>query len=150
MILDEPTTGLDPNQIVEVRNVIKQISAEKTVILSTHIMQEVQALCDRVVIIDKGNKLIDDRVENLMNNEQSAVIVEFSEGIDQSLLEQIDAVVKIEALDGYRYRIIHNGDDDLRYHLFDVFKKENWNMMGMQQEEVSLEAIFQSITKQDV
>ena len=146
LILDEPTTGLDPNQIVEVRNVIKQISQDKTVILSTHIMQEVQALCDRVVIINRGNKLVDDKVENLINGDQSALIVEFTEGINHDVILQLEAVLRVEVLEGNRYRIVHNGDDDLRFKLFDIFKAENWQMIGMQQEEASLEAIFQSIT----
>ena len=147
LILDEPTTGLDPNQIVEVRNVIKQIAQDKTVILSTHIMQEVQALCDRVVIINRGNKLVDDRVENLINGDQSALIVEFTAPINHDVLAQLEAVIRVEALDGNRYRVVHNGDDDLRFKLFDIFKAENWQMIGMQQEEASLEAIFQSITQ---
>ena len=146
LILDEPTTGLDPNQIVEVRNVIKQISQDKTVILSTHIMQEVQALCDRVVIINRGNKLVDDKVENLINGDQSALIVEFTEGINHDVILQLEAVLRVEVLEGNRYRIVHNGDEDLRFKLFDIFKAENWQMIGMQQEEASLEAIFQSIT----
>lgn len=147
LILDEPTTGLDPNQIVEVRNVIKQIAQDKTVILSTHIMQEVQALCDRVVIINRGNKLVDDKVEHLINGEQSALIVEFATAINHEVLAQLEAVIRVEVLENNRYRIVHNGDDALRFKLFDVFKAENWQMIGMQQEEASLEAIFQSITQ---
>lgn len=147
LILDEPTTGLDPNQIVEVRNVIKQIAKDKTVILSTHIMQEVKALCDRVVIINRGNKLIDDNVADLMNSDQASVIVEFAHQINKEVLTQLEAVIRVEVVAGHQYRIVHNGQDDLRFKLFDVFKEENWQMIGMQQEEASLEAIFQSITQ---
>lgn len=149
LILDEPTTGLDPNQIVEVRNVIKNISEDKTVILSTHIMQEVQALCDRVVIINRGNLVANDSVKNLMSSENSTLIVEFSSPIDAKIInEKIPAIHSINDIGKNSYKITHEKSDEIRTLLFDLIKEHNWQLTGMKQEEASLESIFQNITNE--
>jgi ABC-2 type transport system ATP-binding protein len=146
LILDEPTTGLDPNQLVEVRNVIKNISEDKTVILSTHIMQEVQALCDRVVIINRGNLVANDLVTNLIASEKTSLLIEFSGAIDHELINSIEGVQSIEVIDEGNYRIVHEKNNEIRTQLFELVKENNWQLMGMKQEETSLESIFQHIT----
>jgi ABC-2 type transport system ATP-binding protein len=146
LILDEPTTGLDPNQLVEVRNVIKTISEDKTVILSTHIMQEVQALCDRVVIINQGHLVADDSVSNLMTSESSSLLLEFSAAIDHELIK-IDGIQNIDVLANNNFRIVFAENDEMRNELFVLIKQNNWQLTGMKQEESSLESIFQNITK---
>lgn len=147
LILDEPTTGLDPNQLVEVRNIIKNISEDKTVILSTHIMQEVQALCDRVVIINQGNLVTDNTVANLMSASQSTLVVEFAAPIDHELIK-IEGIASIEVLSNNNYRIVFDKNEDLRNQLFEIIKTNDWQLTGMKQEESSLESIFQNITNQ--
>lgn len=147
LILDEPTTGLDPNQLVEVRGIIKNISEDKTVILSTHIMQEVQALCDRVVIINKGNLVTDNTVSNLMSSGQSTLVVEFASPINHELI-QFEGVQSVEVLANNSYRIVFDKNEDLRNQLFEVVKTNDWQLTGMKQEESSLESIFQNITNQ--
>jgi len=146
LILDEPTTGLDPNQLVEVRNVIKNISEDKTVILSTHIMQEVQALCDRVVIINQGNLVTDSTVSDLMVSDSSNLLLEFSSPINYKLIV-IDGIKTIEVLEGNSYRIVFDKYIDIRNQVFELIKENNWLLTGMKLEEISLEAIFQNITK---
>jgi ABC-2 type transport system ATP-binding protein len=147
LILDEPTTGLDPNQLVEVRGIIKNISEDKTVILSTHIMQEVQALCDRVVIINKGNLVTDNTVSNLMSSSQTTLVVDFASPINHELI-QIEGVQSVEVLANNSYRIVFDKNEDLRNQLFEVVKTNDWQLTGMKQEESSLESIFQNITNQ--
>ena len=146
LILDEPTTGLDPNQLIEVRNVIKNISEDKTVILSTHIMQEVQALCDRVVIINQGNLVADDTVGNLMASGKSSLLLEFSSPINHELIT-IEGVRSIEVLEKNTLRIFFDKNIDIRNQMFELIKQNNWLLTGMKLEESSLETIFQSITK---
>ncbi|HEY9489070.1 MAG TPA: ATP-binding cassette domain-containing protein, partial [Chryseosolibacter sp.] len=100
LILDEPTSGLDPNQLLEIRKLIRDISQDKTVIFSTHIMQEVEAICERVVVINKGEIVANDRLENLMANKgnQASVIVEFETSVDTLEMERLPGVINIVAL----------------------------------------------------
>ena len=102
LILDEPTSGLDPNQIVDIRRLIKQIGKEKTVILSTHIMQEVEAVCGRVIIIDKGKIVKDDLTENIhkITSNKETIIVEFNDKVTQGMLSTIEGVVKVNNIRG--------------------------------------------------
>ena len=149
LILDEPTTGLDPNQILEIRELIRDISSQKTVIFSTHIMQEVQALCSRVVIINRGNIVADSPVERL--REQSGkgrvISVEFERPIDSSLLQQIEGVRKLEQSTDTRYIIYANEDRQLRSCIFRVAADNDLPLIGLRQEESSLESIFQELTR---
>jgi ABC-2 type transport system ATP-binding protein len=150
LILDEPTTGLDPNQILEIRKLIKDMSRDKTVIFSTHIMQEVQALCDRVVVINKGEIVADDRLENLANkqSEHRSVIVEFEQDVSAAEMEQITGVTSVEKLDGHRYRIVSLSSVDLRPEIFRFAADKNLSLVGLKQEERSLENIFATLTSQ--
>ncbi|HEX5170366.1 MAG TPA: gliding motility-associated ABC transporter ATP-binding subunit GldA [Cyclobacteriaceae bacterium] len=148
LILDEPTSGLDPNQILEIRKLIKETSRNKTLIFSTHIMQEVQALCDRVVVINKGTIVADDRLENMMSRqpENRSVVVEFAGDIPAEDLRQISGVASIEKIDAHRYRIISSSAIDLRPEIFRFAADKNLSLVGLKQEESSLENIFRELT----
>jgi ABC-2 type transport system ATP-binding protein len=158
LILDEPTSGLDPNQLVEIRKLIKEVSQNKTVIFSTHIMQEVEALCDRVVIINKGEIVADDKVSNLMNANQSNVfIVEFEGEINVKelmLLKGVESVFQVQAssfeLRVSSFKISAKEGVDIRAELFRYAADKNLSLMGLKQEQHTLEIIFQQLTKQQV
>ncbi len=147
LILDEPTTGLDPNQLVEVRKVIQTIAKDKTVILSTHIMQEVEAMCSRVAIINRGLLVADEKIETLSSN--SVVTLELIHTADIELIKSVHGVLEVLTLGENVYEIKHDTTVDIRPNLFELIKKNDWQMIEMQQKENSLESIFQSIT-QDV
>lgn len=147
LILDEPTSGLDPNQIIEVRNLIKEISLEKTVLFSTHIMQEVQAICDRVVVINHGSIVADDNVANLALNEQSSILeIEFSAPIDHILFAPLVGLGNIHTSDGSKIQISMNSDVDLRPQIMEVITNNSLPMIGMSVKTKSLEEIFSSLT----
>ncbi len=144
LILDEPTTGLDPNQILEIRKVIKEVSKDKTVIFSTHIMQEVQALCDRVVIINHGQIVADDAVKNLQGDGK-VTEVEFSQDIDTTMIETLEPVESVTTLSTGKYAI--KSTDDVREQIFSLAKANGWNLIGMNNKEQSLESIFHRLTE---
>ncbi len=146
LILDEPTTGLDPNQLVEIRKVIKHVSEDKTVILSTHIMQEVEALCDEVVIINKGKIVANDRVDHLKASGQSDVIaykVTFEHEIELSFFKSFQ-VQKVESL---TYSI-SKGSGDPRKDIMKIVVEEELPLVNISKQEQSLEVIFQQLTKE--
>ncbi len=148
LILDEPTTGLDPNQIIEIRNVIKNLGKEKTVIFSTHIMQEVQALCDRVVIINRGKLVADNKVSELKNIQQShqVLTLEFSTEIEAPFIEQLETVQTVNSLGKGHYAVICSMEKDIRADLFKLASEKGWTLLGMKQEERSLENVFTDLT----
>ena len=150
LILDEPTTGLDPNQIIEIRKLIKEIAKEKTIIFSTHIMQEVQALCDRAIIINKGEIVADESVKMLqqVSDDQVVNIVEFEAEINKSLLSSITGVIEVKKLEGARYEVV-SGKMDIRSAIFKVAADNQLPLVGLKQQEGSLEHIFQTLTKKD-
>lgn len=150
LILDEPTSGLDPNQLVEIRKLIKDISREKTVIFSTHIMQEVQALCNRVVVINRGNIVADDTVEHLLQTQQSNVVViaEFEKGVTAEQLQQLPEVTSVQLLDTFKFKVVAAAGVDIRPALFRFAADNNLSLIGLKQEESSLENIFHSLTAQ--
>ena len=143
LILDEPTTGLDPNQLVEIRNLIRQVSEDKTVILSTHIMQEVKALCNRVVIIDQGSIVANDTVENLTGTQQ-VLIAEFQTAI---AVEQLEVLGLVKPTADTVYEIHTTGQEDLRPRLFEIAKQNDWVILSMQQQERDLEQVFRNLTQ---
>jgi ABC-2 type transport system ATP-binding protein len=149
LILDEPTSGLDPNQLLEIRKLIKEISANKTVVFSTHIMQEVEALCDRVILINKGKLIADDSLVNLMNRKEKAsfVIVEFDRGVDIRELKNLPFVGEVFNVSTGVYRISAQGEKDIRPEIFRFAADNNLSMVGLRQEENSLESIFQELTR---
>jgi len=149
LILDEPTTGLDPNQLVEIRNLIKKVSAEKTVIFSTHIMQEVQALCDKVVIINKGNLVANESVASLRSSESAVSFeIQLTEKVSLDIFRSITHVSDAKELDQNRYVILVENGQDIRNDLFDLVKSHNWNLLELKKLENSLEQIFRNLTKQ--
>ncbi|MBF8964635.1 gliding motility-associated ABC transporter ATP-binding subunit GldA [Pontibacter sp. FD36] len=149
LILDEPTTGLDPNQIVEIRSLIKRIGQDKTVIFSTHIMQEVTAICDRVVIINRGKLVADSDVASLQagSRNEKTTLVEFEQPIPVEALEQVPGVLTATLIEGATYRVVSRKETDIRATLFRVAAERNWPLVGLRHEENSLEKIFQQLTK---
>jgi ABC-2 type transport system ATP-binding protein len=147
LILDEPTSGLDPNQIIEIRNVIKDLSKDKTVLFSSHILQEVEAICDRVIIINKGNIVADDSLQNLQKNngQQQFVSVSFEEEINKSLLENLSAAGNI-LINGNTFRIQTTDAESLRKQLLQLSIDNNLNIVSLQNESNSLEDVFRSLT----
>ncbi|MFN5293202.1 MAG: gliding motility-associated ABC transporter ATP-binding subunit GldA [Flavobacteriia bacterium] len=147
LILDEPTTGLDPNQLVEIRELIRSIGKEKTVLLSTHIMQEVEAICDRVIIISKGQIVADDKAQTLQQElTHQTVYVEFDNQVSAAQLKKIPNVSKVEALnDGWLIESI--GADDLRKALAQYAQAQNWLILTLNIEQKTLEEVFKELTK---
>lgn len=148
LILDEPTTGLDPNQLADIRQLIKELGKEKTIIFSTHIMQEVAAVCDRVIIINKGKLVADDKPENLQNRLSGEVLVEveFEQAISQQRLLQIQLIHTIEKISDTHY-IVHGKESvTLRREIFALAVSDNNPLLTIKQENKSLEDIFQQLT----
>lgn len=150
LILDEPTSGLDPNQLAEIRALIKQIGREKTVIFSTHIMQEVQALCDRVVIIDRGRLVADDPIANLTRRLSggSSLLVSFDRAVPVQQLTSIPGVVRVEANPAPpHYRLFLSPDTDVRAAVFRLAVDQGLTLLGLQLEDRSVEDVFRALTK---
>ena len=148
LILDEPTTGLDPNQLVEIRKLIKKLGKEKTVILSTHIMQEVEAVCDQVVIINKGLIVANDETKNLQAAalQQVTYVVEFDQVIQKQDLLKIEGVIAAQALADKSWVLQTNTLVDVRKNIFDFAVKNNLVLLSIQKEEEKLEDIFRKLT----
>lgn len=148
LILDEPTSGLDPNQVIEIRDLIKAIGRDRTVIFSTHIMQEVEAMCNRVVIINKGKIVADNTVENLRKTQTQRVqiTVEFKHAPATHALEHINGVMDIQAV-GNRLSI--NADKDVREDIAQLAMQQGWMILTMTLETYSIEQVFQQLTQQN-
>lgn len=149
LILDEPTSGLDPNQLVEIRSLIKDLGKEKTVIFSTHIMQEVQAICDRVVIISKGRKVADETVEKLksQNSKQQTVKVVFKETVAKEKLQSVRGGVQVSNIGNNEWELKAEGGNDLREEVAMFAKKNDYTILSLTKESFSLEEVFQKLTK---
>lgn len=147
LILDEPTSGLDPNQIIEIRNVIKALAKDKTVLFSSHILQEVEAICDRVIIINKGNIVADDSLQNLQLAKagQKFVSVTFQENIDINDLQNLEATLNISA-SGNTFRIQTNDAENLRKQILKLSIDKNLNIVSLQNQSNSLEDVFRDLT----
>tara|TARA_Y100000991_G_scaffold102425_1_gene77170 strand:- start:25 stop:924 length:900 start_codon:yes stop_codon:yes gene_type:complete len=149
LILDEPTTGLDPNQLIEIRSLIKEVGREKTVLLSTHIMQEVEAICDRVIIINKGQIVANKTIIELQKSKgnRKLITVEFDEKAEKKELMKIENVLEARELKGNKYQIFSDSKFDLRPDLFEFAVKNKLTILQMNIEEQKLESIFQELTK---
>jgi len=149
LILDEPTSGLDPNQIVEIREVIRQQGKNKTVLFSSHILQEVEAICDRVIIINKGNIVADDKLSTLQkgNRDKHIVIVNFKEPVDKALLDMINDADSIEQTQSDSYRIQTSNPELVRKQILEISLQNNLNIVSLQSENQSLEEVFRSLTQ---
>jgi ABC-2 type transport system ATP-binding protein len=148
LILDEPTTGLDPNQILEIRKVIKAIAKDKTVIFSTHIMQEVQALCDQVIIINKGEIVADKSISEIRNLNSSVKIIrlEFTELVDIHQFSTFEFVSDVKHVQGNVYELFVTTEADTRPIIFKACAEKGWTLIEMKVEEQSLENIFRELT----
>jgi ABC-2 type transport system ATP-binding protein len=149
LILDEPTSGLDPNQLIEIRSLIKQLGKNKTVIFSSHILQEVQAIADRIVIINKGKLVADDTAESLQNKLQNQVIVraEFKQNIDKATAGQIPGLKSLEQSKDGKWSFVSDGKGDLRENVFEFAKQKNLTLLHLEKEAYSLEEIFKQLTR---
>ena len=148
LILDEPTTGLDPNQIIEIREVIKKQGKDKTILFSSHILQEVEAICDRVIIINKGQLVADDTLINLQKGDKDThfVIVQFKEAIDKTIFEKINGVTKVEQLQTSNFKLQTNNPEAVRKQILEIALQQNLNIVSLQSENQSLENIFKTLT----
>ena len=148
LILDEPTTGLDPNQLVEIRNVIKNVGKDKTVFLSTHIMQEVEAICDRVIIIDKGKIVTDKKLDILVSDEKEQIIeVEFNKAVDEIILMGIPNIKSCKNTSANIWMITFNTAEDMRPIVFDFAQANDLKTLQISLKSKILEQIFREKTK---
>jgi len=148
LVLDEPTSGLDPNQIIEIREVIKKLGQNKTVLFSSHILQEVEAICDRVIIINKGAIVADDKLSNLKKTgtENYSVIVEFKEQTDKSQFEKLNNISKISKTGNFSYKLETANPDAVKKQILEIALQQNLNIVSLQSESLSLEDIFKTLT----
>ena len=152
LILDEPTSGLDPNQIIEIRELIKQEGKSKTVLFSSHILQEVEAVCDRVLVINKGEIVADDKLSALQNsNKKDRVVVEFMDRVEINLLQKIENVINVERMQTSNnnhscFGISTVNPEAVRKHILELSLQHNFNIVSLQNETISLEEIFKSLT----
>ena len=148
LILDEPTTGLDPNQIIEIREVIKKQGQHKTVLFSSHILQEVEAICDRVIIINKGQLVADDTLSNLQKGKKDnhVVIVQFKETIEKNILEKLKDVTKAEQVQPTQFKLQTSNPESVRKQILEIAVEQNLNIVSLQSESTSLEDVFRSLT----
>jgi ABC-2 type transport system ATP-binding protein len=148
LILDEPTSGLDPNQIIEIREVIKAEGNKKTVLFSSHILQEVEAICDRVIIINKGQIVANDRLTNLqkVRSDLHSVIVQFKEPVEISRLQGLDNVSGIKAVSSSTYKLQTSNPDSARKQILQLALQHNLNIVSLQDESQSLEDVFRELT----
>ncbi|WP_417876243.1 gliding motility-associated ABC transporter ATP-binding subunit GldA [Winogradskyella sediminis] len=146
LILDEPTTGLDPNQLVDIRNLIRNIGKEKTVFLSTHIMQEVEAMCDRVIIINKGEVVADKYLKDLREGQEQIVIVEFDYRVEDAFLLRLPKVKSVKNIHNFVYEITFSTKEDMRSHVFDFAHDNELKILQLNQKNASLESLFQELT----
>lgn len=146
LILDEPTSGLDPNQIVEIRNVIKEQGKDKTVLFSSHILQEVQAICDRIIIINKGQLVADDTLYNLQQGSNAAVQVTFKEAMPAAAFRKIPSVIQATPVNEYSWQLTTNDTTETRRALLELALQNNLNIVSLQTAGSNLEEVFKSLT----
>jgi len=149
LILDEPTSGLDPNQIIEIREVIKKQGKDKTVLFSSHILQEVEAICDRVIIINKGELVADDKLSNLRQRSSSSntVKVSFKESLEKEMLQQLPAARSVNKTDANNWQLATDNPEQLRKQILELSLQHNLNIVSLQNESQSLEDVFRSLTQ---
>jgi len=148
LILDEPTSGLDPNQIVEIRNLIKEIGREKTVMLSSHILTEVEAICNRIIIIDRGVIKANDTTKTVVDQHgnKRVITVEFSDKVSQKELESVAGVLSAKHVRNNLWAVQHDADTDVRKDLFNFAVSRQLAVLTMQQVEKTLEEVFKELT----
>lgn len=149
LILDEPTSGLDPNQIVEIRNVIKALAQNKTILFSSHIMQEVEAMCDRVIIINKGDIVANDKLSNLQKNNTGLqqVTVEFKEAVSVDALKNLNTVSAVNQLSTFNFQLSTTNAESVKKQLLQLSVEKNWDIVSLQSQSQTLENVFRELTK---
>ncbi|NQX85038.1 MAG: gliding motility-associated ABC transporter ATP-binding subunit GldA [Flavobacteriaceae bacterium] len=147
LILDEPTTGLDPNQLVAIRTLIQNLGKEKTVFLSTHIMQEVEAMCDRVIIINKGKIVADKTLKELRKNKTQTIVVEFDYRIEDAFIKRIPNVVSVKNTYEFVYEITFDTIEDRRPLVFDFAQENDLKILQLHQKTANLESMFRTLTQ---
>ncbi|NNG09992.1 MAG: gliding motility-associated ABC transporter ATP-binding subunit GldA [Arenibacter sp.] len=146
LILDEPTTGLDPNQLLEIRKLIKEIGKKKTILLSTHIMKEVEAVCDRVLIINKGRLVADKKLSELREEEDQVLIVEFDFRVEEAFLKKLPQVTQVQNTGGFVYEITFNTTKDMRPAVFDFAHDNKLKTLQLSRKNKNLESLFSELT----
>lgn len=146
LILDEPTTGLDPNQLVEIRQLIKNVGSDKTVFLSTHIMQEVEAICDRVIIIDKGVIVTDKKLNQIMTDKEQVLEVEFDFKIEEQLIAKLPNLTGYKNVHDMIWELTFVADKDMRPAVFDFAQENGLKTLQLNQKNKNLEAVFRDVT----
>jgi ABC-2 type transport system ATP-binding protein len=151
LILDEPTSGLDPNQLVGIRSLIREVGKAKTVLMSTHIMQEVEAICDRVIIIDQGHIVADDKTTAIssLSSGNQVITVEFSETVDKEIFAEISEIHRLEKINDNRWKITGSMETDLRPVLFQFAVDKGLTVISLQRETQKLEDVFQKLTQKN-
>lgn len=149
IILDEPTSGLDPNQLADIRDVIRSIGKEKTLMFSTHIMQEVEAICDRVVIINKGRIVADGKPEELSKSQKRGftIAVEFDKPLDIELLKEIPGVYQVKKQKDLAFELRYEGEHDIRTDIFKLAVEKEVTVLTINRKELKLEEVFQNLTR---
>jgi ABC-2 type transport system ATP-binding protein len=148
LILDEPTSGLDPNQIVEIRQVIKDQGRDKMVLFSSHILQEVEAICDRVIIINKGKIVADDKLSNLQKQSSLNIIrVSFKEPLEQEWLLRLQGIKSVNKIDAYSWSLETDEPELVRKQVLEMSLLHNLNIVSLHSENQSLEEVFRSLTQ---
>lgn len=146
LILDEPTTGLDPNQLVDIRRLIKNVGKEKTVLLSTHIMQEVEAMCDRAIIIHKGKIVADKKLDDLKADQAQTIEVEFDYRVEDVLLKQLKHIASVANVHDFVYELTFSTKADMRSAVFDFAHDNGLKILRLNQKNMNLESLFRELT----
>ncbi|PQJ82712.1 gliding motility-associated ABC transporter ATP-binding subunit GldA [Polaribacter glomeratus] len=146
LILDEPTTGLDPNQIAEIRELIKELGREKTVLFSTHIMQEVEAVCDRVIIIKKGAILVDKKLSELKQNNQQIIEVTFDRKIEEQFFKQLSDIISLKNNSENTWSLTFESKEDKRSKIFDFAQHNSLKILSLNAQHKNLETLFKEVT----
>ncbi len=146
LILDEPTTGLDPNQLVEIRALIRELGKDKTVLFSTHIMQEVEAVCDRVIIIKKGELLVDKKLAELKQDQQQVIVVTFDYKIEEQFISRLPNVVSYKNNYDNTWYVTFESDTDMRPAIFDFAQENGLKILELNTQNKNLETLFREVT----
>lgn len=146
LILDEPTTGLDPNQLEEIRTLIRNLGKDKTILFSTHIMQEVEAICDRVIIIKKGELLLDEPIHNLKNSEEQIIQVTFDSKVNEKLIKKLPQLKSSNEFSKSSWELVFSSTEDMRVVIFDFAKEQDVKILELSSQNKSLESLFKEVT----
>jgi ABC-2 type transport system ATP-binding protein len=146
LILDEPTTGLDPNQLLEIRKLIREIGKEKTILLSTHVMKEVEAVCDRVLVINKGTLVADKKLSELRDGQDQILVVEFDYRVEEAFLNKLPHAITVKNIGGFTYEIAFDTSKDMRPVVFDFAHDNQLKILQLSRKNKNLESLFTELT----